>query len=40
VVRFPLSMSLLMSLFARLPDALVARLMRIESVPERGAAAE
>jgi short-subunit dehydrogenase len=40
VVRFPLSMSLLMSLFARLPDALVARLMRIESVPERAAAAE
>lgn len=40
VVRFPLSMSLLMSLFARLPDALVARLMRIESVSKRAAAAE
>jgi short-subunit dehydrogenase len=40
VVRFPLAMSLLMSLFARLPDALVARLIPIESIPERSAWAE
>jgi NADP-dependent 3-hydroxy acid dehydrogenase YdfG len=40
VVRFPLPMSLLMSLFSRLPDALVARLIPIEPIPERAAAAE
>jgi NADP-dependent 3-hydroxy acid dehydrogenase YdfG len=40
VVRFPLPMSLLMLLFARLPDALVARLIPIEPIPERAAAAE
>jgi short-subunit dehydrogenase len=40
VVRFPLPASLLMSLFARLPDALVARLMRNESIFERDAAAK
>jgi short-subunit dehydrogenase len=40
MVRFPLPMSLLMSLIARLPDALVARLIPIESIPERSAAAE
>jgi short-subunit dehydrogenase len=38
LVRFPLSMSLLMSLIARLPDALVARLIHFESIPERAAA--
>jgi short-subunit dehydrogenase len=38
LVRFPLSMSLLMSLIARLPDALVARLIQFESIPERAAA--
>jgi hypothetical protein len=30
----------LMLLFARLPDALVARLIPIEPIPERAAAAE
>ena len=30
VVRFPLPMALLMSLIARLPDAIVARLVRVE----------
>jgi short-subunit dehydrogenase len=30
VIRFPLSMSLLMSLIARLPDAIVARLIQVE----------
>jgi short-subunit dehydrogenase len=40
VVRFPLPASLLMSLFARLPDALVARLMQIESTSERDAVAK
>ena len=33
VVRFPLPMSLLMSVIARLPDAIVARLIRVE--PDR-----
>jgi short-subunit dehydrogenase len=37
VARFPLPMSLLMSLIARLPDAIVARLVRIEAAgaPDR-----
>ena len=34
VVRFPLPMSLLMSVIARLPDAIVARLVAVESPPE------
>ncbi len=33
VVRFPWRMALLMSLIARLPDAIVARLVRVESDP-------
>ena len=33
VVRFPLGMSLLMWLIARLPDAIVARLVRVEPDP-------
>ena len=37
LIRFPLSMSLLMSLIARMPDALVARLVHVESGPERAA---
>jgi len=38
VVRFPLPMSLLMSLITWLPDALVARLIQFESTPEPAAA--
>ena len=34
--RFPLPMALLMSLIARLPDAVVARLVRVEAGPEPG----
>ena len=34
VARFPVPMSLLMSVIARLPDAIVARLVRVESPPE------
>ena len=34
VARFPLPMSLLMSLIARLPDAIVARLVRVEPAPD------
>ena len=33
VVRFPLPMALLTSLIARLPDAVVARLVRVEAGP-------
>jgi short-subunit dehydrogenase len=33
VARFPLPMSLLMSVIARLPDAIVARLVRVEPPP-------
>jgi short-subunit dehydrogenase len=33
LVRFPLSMSLLMSLIARLPDSIVARLIEFDSAP-------
>jgi NADP-dependent 3-hydroxy acid dehydrogenase YdfG len=40
VARFPLPMSLLMSLIARMPDALVARLVHVESGPEPAGAAE
>jgi short-subunit dehydrogenase len=40
VARFPLPMSLLMSLIARLPDAVVARLVRVEPGPEATGAAE
>ena len=36
VARFPLPMSLLMSLIARLPDAIVARLVRVEAEPRAG----
>jgi short-subunit dehydrogenase len=34
VVRFPWRMAMLMSLIARLPDAVVARLVRVESDPD------
>jgi short-subunit dehydrogenase len=34
VARFPLPMSLLMTLIARLPDAIVARLVRVEPAPD------
>jgi NADP-dependent 3-hydroxy acid dehydrogenase YdfG len=40
VARFPWRMSVLMSLIARLPDAIVARLVRVETDAERSAAAE
>ena len=40
VVRFPLPMSLLMSLIARLPDAIVARLVHVEPGPDPAPAAE
>jgi hypothetical protein len=40
VARFPLPMSLLMSLVARLPDAIVAQLVRVEPAPEPAAATE
>jgi short-subunit dehydrogenase len=40
VARFPLPMSLLTSLIARLPDAVVARLLRVEADPGPAAVAE
>jgi short-subunit dehydrogenase len=40
VARFPLPMSLLMSLVARLPDAIVAQLVRVERDPESAVATE
>jgi short-subunit dehydrogenase len=40
VIRFPLPMSLLMSLIARLPDALVAQLVPVDSAPSQAPAAE
>jgi short-subunit dehydrogenase len=40
VARFPSPMALLMSLIARLPDAVVARLLRVESNPGPAATAE
>jgi short-subunit dehydrogenase len=40
VVRFPLPMSLLMSVIARLPDAVVARLVHVEPGPDAARAAE
>jgi hypothetical protein len=40
VVRFPLPMSLLMSLIARLPDAIVARIVHVEPGPELAGGAE
>jgi short-subunit dehydrogenase len=40
VVKFPLAMSLVMAVLARLPDAIVGRLVRVEPAPEPARAPE